>query len=128
MNNLLYYISEYFKSFKSGYVIYVDDFPTDSCNVTEKSIAFFIKNIEYKIEKDQIAEVSISATRLTIKTKSNKEYNFFAKPLSKNEKLQEAIFELENELLRILPHIQYAFHVKPYIDNLKRLNNNKNER
>lgn len=122
MNNLLYYIAEYFKSFKSGYVIYVDDFPTDSCNVTEKSIAFFIKDIEYKIEKGQIDEVSVSATRLTIKTKCHKEYNFVAKPLSKNEKLQEAILELENRLISTLPYSQYSLYIEPYIDNLKRLN------
>lgn len=45
------------------------------------------------------------------------------KSLSENEKMKEVIFELENELIRILPHIQYAFHVKPHIDYLKRLNN-----
>lgn len=123
MNNLLYYISEYFKLFKDEYVIYVDDTPTDSCNVTNESIAFFAKDKEYTIEKDQIAEVSIMTTRLTIKTKCHQEYNFIAKPLSKDEKMQEVISELENELLRILPHIQYSLQVKPYIDNLKRLNN-----
>ena len=123
MNNLLYYIAEYFKSFKNGHVIYVDDFPTDSCNVTEKSIAFFIKDIEYKIEKDQIDEVSVTATRLTIKTKCHKEYNFVAKPLSKNEKMEQTILELKNRLICMLPPTQYSIFVEPYIDELKRLNN-----
>ncbi len=123
MNNLLYYIGEYFKSFKNGYVIYVDDFPTDSCNVTEKSIAFFIKDIEYKIEKDQIDEVSVTATRLTIKTKCHKEYNFVAKPLSKNEKMEQTILELKNRLICMLPYSQYSLFIEPYIDKLKRLNN-----
>lgn len=123
MNNLLYYIAEYFKSFKSGYVIYLESLPTDSCNVTEKSLAFFIEDIEYKIEKDQIDEVSVSATRLTIKTKCHKEYNFVAKPLSKNEKMEQAILELKNRLICMLPYSQYSLFVEPYIDNLKRLNN-----
>ena len=123
MNNLLYYIGEYFKLFKNGYVIYVDGFPTDSCNVSEKSIAFFIKDIEYKIEKDQIDEISVTATRLTIKTKCNKEYNFVAKPLSKNEKMEQAILELKNRLICMLPPTQYSLFVEPYIDKLKQLNN-----
>lgn len=123
MNNLLYYIGEYFKSFKSGYVIYLESIPTDSCNVTEKSITFFIGDTECKIKKEQIAEVSVTATNLTIKTKCHKEYNFVAKPLSKDEKMEEAILELENELINVLPYKQYSLYIEPYIDNLKRLNN-----
>jgi hypothetical protein len=39
--------------------------------------------------------------------------------------MEQAILELENRLINTLPHRQYSRYIKPYIDNLKRLNNNK---
>lgn len=130
-NNLLKYISEYFNTFpKEDYTFYVNGTPTEWCSLNNNS-----RRVVYKIPANssvpggviydrewyviydwEIAEVSITATGMTIKKTNGGERTFVAKVKAKEEKAKEIILKTKNAL--------YAHHIdkaQDYLDKLKAL-------
>ena len=104
MNDLLKYISEYFKTFNcKDYTIYVNGKWTKWCGSTRNRIVWNIPSDNnesdwYAIHSWEIAEVTITATSMTVKKINGGERTFIAKVKSKEEKAKEIILRTKNAL------------------------------
>ena len=104
MNDLSKYISEYFKIFNlKDYTIYVNGKWTKWCADTRNRIVWNIPSDGngrdwYAIYGGEIAEVTMTATSMTIKQKNGKEYTFAAKIKAKEEKAKDIILRTKNAL------------------------------
>ena len=103
-NDLLKYIGEYFKTFKhKDYTIYVNGKWTKWCGSTRNRVVWNIPSDSnetdwYAIHSWEIAEVSITATSMTIKKINGGERTFIAKVKTKEEKAKEIILSTENAI------------------------------
>lgn len=112
-NNLLKHISEYFNTFpKEDYTFYVNGIPTERCNFNNDNRCVIYKIPDnssvpggiiydkewYAIYDWEIAELSITATGMTIKKINGGERTFIAKIKRKEEKAKEIILKTKNAL------------------------------
>ena len=103
-NDLLKYISEYFKTFNhKDYTIYVNGEWTKWCNFNHNRIVWNIPSDSnetdwYTIHSWEIAEVSMTATSMTIKKINGGERTFVAKVKAKEEKAKDLILKTKNAL------------------------------
>lgn len=125
MNDLSKYISEYFKTFNhKDYTIYVNGEWTKWCNFNHNRIVWNIpsNNNErdwYSIYSWEIAEVSMTATSMTIKKMNGGERTFVAKVKAKEEKAKDLILKVKNAL--------YSHKIDTAHDYLDELENLMNE-
>ena len=132
-NNLLKHISEYFNTFpKEDYTFYVNGIPTERCSFNNDNRCVIYKLPDnssvpggiiydkewYAIYDWEIAELSITATGMTIKKINGGERTFTAKIKRKEEKAKEIIF---NAKMALYTHIYDD--VLKYLDELKVLMN-----
>lgn len=125
MNDLCKYISEYFKTFNhKDYTIYVNGEWTKWCGFNHNRIVWNIPSDSnesdwYAIYSWEIAEVSVTATSLTIKKMNGGERTFVAKVKTKEEKAKEIILSAKNAL--------YAHNLDTALDYLEELEALMNE-
>lgn len=109
-NDLLKYIDEYFKTFNpKEYTIYINGRPSDWRIVKTNKVVYrllplpspdFLDTRElFDIKEEEIKEVSITTTALTIKKKNGEEYTFIAKVKVKEEKVKDLIRKAKGILL-----------------------------
>ena len=104
MNDLSKYISEYFKTFNhKDYTIYVNGEWTKWCNFNHNRIVWNIPSNNsgrdwYSIYGWEIAEVSMTATSMTIKKMNGGERTFVAKIKAKEDKAKEIILRAKNSI------------------------------
>lgn len=103
-NDLLKYIGEYFKTFnRKDYTIYVNGKWTKWCTATNNRIVWNIPldNNEmdwHAVYSWEIAEVTITATSMTVKKINGGERVFIAKVKTKEEKVKEIIPRMKDAL------------------------------
>ena len=103
-NDLLKYIGEYFKTFnRKDYTIYVNGKWTKWCNATNNRIVWNIPSDNNEMDWHavygwEIAEVTITATSMTVKKINGGERIFVAKVKTKEEKVKEIIPRMKNAL------------------------------
>lgn len=145
MSELIKHIKEYFNTFNNKeYTIYVNGTPTEKCELntfnnrdytiyvngtpTEKcELNDYTNYVVWRpldnnkldwdfIEARDIEAIKLSATTMEIITTNGKEYNFVAKPKTKEEKAKELIFWAKMSL-----HNHDYDDVLKYLDDLKAL-------
>lgn len=125
MNDLSKYISEYFKTYNlKDYTIYVNGEWTKWCALNHNRIVWNIPSNGngrdwYAIYSWEIAEVSITATSMTIKKMNGGERTFVAKLKAKEEKAKEMILGARNAL--------YTHNIDTALDYLEELEELMNE-
>ena len=125
MNDLSKYISEYFKTYNfKDYTIYVNGEWTKWCNFNHNRIVWNIPSDSNErdwhfIYDEEISEVSMTVTTMTIKTKNGKEYLFIAKVKAKEEKAKDLILGARNSL--------YTRNLNTALDYLEKLEALMNE-
>ena len=106
-NDLLKYIGEYFKTFNpKDYTIYINERPALWWNINGNKVVYHIlpppdlvaAREWFDIKEEEISEVSMTATTMTIKKKNGKEYMFIAKVKAKEEKAKNLILKVKNVL------------------------------
>ena len=106
-NDLLKYIGEYFNTFNhKDYTIYVNERPALWWNVNGNKVVYHIlpppdlvaAREWFDIKEEEIEEVSMTVTTMTIKKKNGKEYMFIAKVKAKEEKAKNLILKVKNVL------------------------------
>lgn len=106
-NDLLNYISEYFKTFNpKEYTIYINEIPALWWNVKGNRVVYHIlpppdlvaAREWFDIKEEEIKEVSMTVTTMTIKKKNGKEYTFIAKIKAKEEKAKDIILKVKNAI------------------------------
>ena len=106
-NDLLNYISEYFKTFNpKEYTIYINERPALWWNVKGTRVVYHIlpppdlvaAREWFDIKEEEIKEVSMTVTTMTIKKKNGKEYTFIAKIKAKEEKAKDIILKVKNAI------------------------------
>lgn len=125
MNDLSKYISEYFKTYNlKDYTIYVNGEWTKWCALNHNRVVWNIPSDSgekewYAIYSLEIAEVSITATSMTIKKMNGGERTFVAKLKAKEEKAKEIILRTKNAL--------YTHNIDTALDYLEELEELMNE-
>jgi hypothetical protein len=70
----------------------------------DETLVFFNVGPGYTdIKVNQIAEVSVTVSTLTIKLTDNKQYNFVAKPLTKKQRVRVLLMNLRDMLDDVFP-------------------------
>ena len=124
-NDLLKYISEYFKTFNpKEYIIYINERPANWWYVKGNRVVYHILPLPeliaarewFDIKEEEIEEVSMTVTTMTIKKKNGKEYTFVAKIKAKEEKAKDLILKTKNAL-----YTRNLGTVVDYLDELEEL-------
>lgn len=103
-DNLFKYISEYFNTFNhKDYTIYVNGKWTKWCSFNRNRVVWNIPSDSnerdwYVIYSWEIAEISITATSMTIKKINGGERTFVAKVKAKEEKAKDIILKTKNAI------------------------------
>ena len=131
--HLLNPIAEYFNKYENNVAtICMNGTPISGYKGTDEKLAFFNVGPGYIIiEANQIAEVSVTVTTLTIKLTNNKQYNFVAKPLAKKQRVRVLLMNLRDMLENVFPdddifwenNRESVSEIMRCIGELKQLNN-----
>ena len=131
--HLLNPIAEFFNKYKNDVaIICMNGTPISGYKDIDENLTFFNVGPGYIIiETNQIAEVSVTVTTLTIKLTNNKQYNFVAKPLPKKERVRILLMKLRDMLADVFPDDDIFWEnngesvkdIMRCIGELKRLNN-----
>ena len=123
-NNLFKYISEYFNTFNhKDYTIYVNGKWTKWCSFNRNRVVWNIPSDSnerdwYVIYSWEIAEISITATSMTIKKINGGERTFVAKIKAKEEKAKDIILRTKNAIYthRLNDALEYLDELNTLMD------------
>lgn len=100
-NDLLKYVNEFFTSFGKDHAFYIAEDRVKSYKISNTRAEWELGNDWYFLNEQEIKEVSIMSTILTITSTCGRKYTFIAKPKSKEEVTEKIVSLLKTKLTRI---------------------------